>query len=379
MLAALVLAGAATRAAADEQPLSAPTASMNEVVLDIPGDPSRPALLQVTVLKPDGAGPFPLMVMNHGAAAATPPALQARYRYTFAAYYFLSRGYVVALPMMRGFAGSQGKQVVAHCNQQALGTANAKDIRAVIDFMASQPYVDGEHVVAGGQSFGGWNALALGALRPPGLRALINFAGGVVSSTCASTAATLASGAARYAADTSIPSIWFYGENDATFAPPVWRGMFESYVAAGGPARLVAYGSFMKDAHNALGSRQAMKIWAPEVDAFLRQLGLPSSIAHPEYLPMAFPPASNFAAIGDVDAVPYLDDEGRQAYREFLSEPSPKVFVISPAGLAASFNSGFDPLGRAMRACADRAQRCQVYAADNDVTWVAVPLDVKLD
>jgi len=357
---------------AAEPPLIAPLASMNEVVLDIPGDPLRPAVLQVTVLRPDGAGPFPLMVMNHGAAATTRPGLVPRYRYTFAAYYFLSRGYAVALPMMRGFAASEGRQTVVHCNQRALGTANAMDIRAVIDFMVTQSYVDGSRVVAGGQSVGGWNTLALGALRPSHVRGLINFAGGVVLSTCASTAAALAAGAARYGADTVIPSLWFYGDNDATFAPPVWRGMFDSYVAAGGPARLVDYGVFMKDAHNALGFPEALKIWAPEVDVFLGQLGLSNAIVHPEYLPMAFPPPSHFAALADVAAVPYLDDRGRENYRLFLSDPAPKVFVISPTGLAASFNRGFDPLGRAMRECAYRAEHCQVYAADDDVTWVPV-------
>jgi len=40
--------------------------------------------------------------MNDGATNAEPPGLQPRYRQSFSAYYFLSRGYAVALPMMRG-------------------------------------------------------------------------------------------------------------------------------------------------------------------------------------------------------------------------------------------------------------------------------------
>ncbi len=39
-------------------------------------------------------------------------------------------------------------------------------------------------------------------------------------------------------------------------------------------------------------------------------VGLPSQITHPEYLPVDFPPATNYAAIDDVDAVPYLNDTG---------------------------------------------------------------------
>jgi hypothetical protein len=96
---------------------------------------------------------------------------------------------------------------------------------------------------------------------------------------------------------------------------------------------------------------------------------LPSKIIHSEYLPMDFPPPTNLAAIDDVEAVPYLNEEGRKTYQRFLSDPMPKVFVFSPAGMAASFNGGFDPLGRALLECQKRSQKCQVYAADDYVTW----------
>ena len=145
--------------------------------------------------------------------------------------------------------------------------------------------------------------------------------------------------------------------------------MFDRYTAAGGQAELVAYGRFMSDSHNMLGFPEALRIWTPKVDAFLNKVGMPSDIVHPEYLPMDFPPPTNFAAISDVDAVPYLTDVGRNTYRQFLSDPMPKVFVFSPTGLAASFHGGFDPLGRAMNACQKRSQKCQVYAADDYVAW----------
>ncbi len=348
----------------------APEASMNERVLSVPGDPQRPAKLQVTVLTPDGSGPFPLVVMNHGASGKSRLDLEPRYRYTFSAYYFLSRGYAVALPMMRGFSGSEGKQILDGCNQEAVGLSNAKDILAVIDFMSVQPYVDGNRVLVAGQSFGGWNTLALGTLNHPKVKGLINFAGGANVSNCGDTPASLARAAEHYGAQTTIPSLWFYGDNDAKFAPPVWHAMFDSYTAAGGHAELVAYGRFMTDSHNLLGFPEGLRIWAPKVDAFLTNVGLPCKITHSEYLPADFPPPTNFAAIDDVDAVPYLTDEGRKTYKQFLSDPMPKVFVFSPKGLAASFNGGFDPLGRAMGVCKKHSQKCQVYAVDDYVTWV---------
>ena len=131
----------------------------------------------------------------------------------------------------------------------------------------------------------------------------------------------------------------------------------------------MAYGTFMDDSHNLLGFPEGLTIWAPRVDAFLGKLGLPATITHPEYLPVESPPPSTYAAIDDVGAVPYVEEGGRNTYRKFLSDPMPKVFVISPGGLVASFNGGFDPLGRAMAACAKAGQKCQVYAADDHVTW----------
>lgn len=357
-------------ALASEDVSIAPSASMNERVLKVPGDAERPTVLQVTVLTPDGPGPFPLVIMNHGASGSSQPDQQPRYRYSFSAYYFLSRGYAVALPMMRGFSESGGRQVFDHCNQEDVGLNNAKDIYAVIEFMSSQPYVDGNQVLVAGQSFGGWNTLAFGTLNHPRVRGLINFAGGAHISTCEDTPSALARAAGHFGAETTIPSIWFYGDNDAKFAPTVWRGMFDSYTAAGGPAELVAYGRFMTDSHNLLGFPEGLQIWSPKVDAFLAKVGMPNKIIHPEYLPAPFPPPSKYAAIDDVDAVPYLTDETRKTYLKFLSDPMPKVFVFSPKGLAASFNGGFDPLGRAMNACQKHSQKCQVYAADDYVVWV---------
>jgi dienelactone hydrolase len=347
----------------------APNASMNEKVLSIPGDPQRPALLQVTILSPDGEGPFPLVIMNHGASKNLRPNLVPRYRNAFSAYYFLSRGYIVALPMMRGFAGSEGKQILDGCNHEEIGLNNAKDIRAVINFMIQQPYVDSNRIIVAGQSFGGWNTLAFGTINFPNVKGLINFAGGVNISSCDLTLDSLANGSEHFGRKTVIPSLWLYGDNDGTFSSPVWHAMFDHYTAAGGKAELIEYGRFMADAHTLLQYPEGLRLWCPKVDAFLGKLGMPNKMTHPEYLPMEFPVATNFAAIDDINAVPYLTDEGRKIYQKYLSAPIPKVFVISDTGVAGSFNGGFDPLGRAMNACQKRAQKCHAYAVDDQVVW----------
>lgn len=103
-------------------------------VLQVPVDSQSSVLLEVTVFTPSGPDPFPLVIMNHGAAGSSMrPDQMERYRFSFSSYYFLSRGYAVALPMMLGYAGSAGRQISSGCNQESMGRANARDIDAVLD------------------------------------------------------------------------------------------------------------------------------------------------------------------------------------------------------------------------------------------------------
>ena len=363
---ALLLLPGAGRAQAST---AAPEASMNERVLMVPVDAQRNVRLQVTVLQPDGPGPFPLAVVNHGASGKQPPAQMERHRHNFAAYYFLSRGYAVVLPMVRGYAGSEGRLYAAGCNYENIALSIAADLQAVLDFMARDPAIDARRTVVAGQSFGGWNTLAFGSLADPRVKGLVNFAGGVNASSCSTSPAALARGAGRFGATARAPSIWFYGENDSFFGPPLAQAMHERYTAAGAPAKLVAFGPFMQDAHELLAYPEGLPLWALRLDAFLQQLGLPGRVAHPEYLPQDFPPPSGYAAIDDVDAVPYLDDRGREHYRRFLARAAPRVYVLSPYGFLGAYYGGFDPVGRGLKDCRARARECFVYAVDGHVAW----------
>lgn len=349
--------------------LNMPEASMNERVLKMPGDPERPAALQVTLFTPNGPGPFPLAVMNHGSTAKEPPEQQPRYRTTFAAYYFLSRGYAVALPMMRGYADSEGRMTPHHCNYTATGLEAALDIRAVIAYMKQQPNIDGSQIVVAGQSFGGWNTLALGPLNVPNVKGLVSFSGAMEVSDCESSYASLRDGAQWFGAHTTTPSIWFFGDNDQLFSTRTWHAMYDHYTAAGGPAELVAYGTFQKDSHNMLGSGAGLPIWVPKVDAFLGKVGLPNQLIHPEYMPSTPPPPSHYANLDDVNALPYPTDPIRALYQKFLEQPPPRAFVISPTFVSSSFG-GFDPRAQALKACRQHGPNCQLYAVDNDIVWV---------
>jgi len=343
---------------------------LNEQVIRVPIDPVSSVSLQATVFKPNGLGPFPLAVLNHGKEIGDPH-YEPRYRSAYIARYFVSRGYEVVMPMLRGFAGSDGEFVAMGCDAGNEGLKQAEDLRGVVEYMKKQPDIDPARIVISGQSYGGWNTLALGTLNIPGVRGLLNFAGGrhVPPEICPSMQYDLYTGAGHYGATSHVPSIWFYGNNDDTFPVETWRLMYRKYTAAGGRAELVAYGTFMKDSHNFLGTVEALPIWIPKVDAFLARIGLPNRNLHPELMPVPYPAPTHFAAVDDVSKVPYLDDTGRQKYRDFLDEEMPRVFIIAPDGSSVVSYAGYDPLGRALELCRKAGRACQPYAIDDKVVW----------
>jgi dienelactone hydrolase len=350
-------------------PALVPPAPLNEKVLRLPGDPERPVTLEVTLYTPPGTGPFPLAVLNHGATNANSGNRGTRYRYTFNAYYFLSRGYAVALPMARGFAGSGGELVHDGCSLDEVGRKNARDLRAVIEALARQPGIDPGRLIVAGQSFGGWTTMALGTMDIPGLRGLIGFSPAVRTSDCQWQDQAMISGARQFGAGAKYPSLWFYGENDSVMPVATWHDVFSAYSNGSKRAELVAVGRFMQDSHQILSFPEGLTIWTPRVDAFLARIGLPSAMTHPEYLPAPGPPPSHFAAIEDPSAVPWINDKGRDAYRQFLTRHFPRVFVLSVTGGLAVSDGGFDPLSRAMSACLKAGIACAPYAIDDQVVW----------
>lgn len=372
VLLGLVIAWLAVGVAQADPALSdgrAPVASLNEEVLRVPGDPSQPVTLEVTFYKPSGPGPFPLAVMNHGATHASSANRGERDRFTIAAYYFLSRGYAVALPMMRGFAGSGGEIRGFGCDLETVANRSARDINAVIAALALRPDVDGSRVVVAGQSFGGWNSLGEGANPAPGVRGLIGFSPALRSSDCPTQDASMVNAAGKLGARTTLPSLWFYGENDTVMPNDTWRNVFDAYRHGNAHSRLVNIGRFKTDSHQMLSSPDGMTLWTPEVDAFLASIGLPSTVADPGYLPTPAPAPTHFAGLADVAAVPFLTDRGRAMYGQFLDADSPRVFVIGPNGAVVTSHGGYDPLGRAMRECMRAGGPCRPYAVNDNVVW----------
>jgi dienelactone hydrolase len=361
---ALALALAAAAAIARAQ---TPAAMNEQVVMVKVGSGLSGAELETTVFRPDGEGPFPAVVINHGKAPGN-PVFQERARFLHASREFVRRGYAVVLPMRMGFSRSSGAYIHPGCNIASNGEMQAEWVEGVLAWMRAQPFVDPGRIVVAGQSHGGLTTLALGARNPPGVRGLINFAGGLKIESCIWESA-LAQAFAQYGARAKIPSLWFYGDNDSYFPPAVWKDLHARYTGAGGEARMVAYGSFGRDAHGMFASRGGLRVWVPEVEKFLDSLGLPSRpVITVSDVPR--PPRSDFAAIDDVAAVPHVRENGRKGYATFLQHGLPRAFAVGPKGAWGWAAEGDDPSARALANCQKHSREpCRLYAVDEDVVW----------
>ncbi|MGE5621810.1 MAG: alpha/beta hydrolase family protein, partial [Bacillota bacterium] len=251
--------------------------ALNEQVVMIPVISGGEAVeLETTIFKPPGNGPFPLVVMNHGKALGNPHS-QGRDRFVVLSREFVKRGYAVVIPMRKGFSKSTGEYVDQGCNMTAHGQSQADDLQGTLEYLDRQPWVDRDRIIVAGQSYGGLATLAFGTRHFPGVRGLINFAGGLkMHGGDCRWQDSLVKAFSSYGAKTQLPSIWFYGANDQHFGPELASRMYDAYVRAGGQARLVAYGPFKKDAHGMSGSRDGVQIWWPETEKFLRELGMPT-------------------------------------------------------------------------------------------------------
>ena len=350
-------------------------ASLNETVLQIPKKGVFTIELETTVYKPEGSGPFPVAVINHGKADGD-PRFQSRYRPAAAARFFMHRGYAVVVPMRQGFSKSGGSYIGGGCNVESNGRVQANDVKAVLDYVTAQPWTDKQNMVVLGQSHGGWTTLALGTQNYPGVKALVNFAGGLKQEGCAGWESALARSAAAYGKETSVPSLWFYGDNDSYFNTDTFSAMFDRYTSAGGPARLIAFGKFGSDSHAMFGARAGASIWQPEVSRLLASVGLPSEpqAAFAKYTLTGLtptPPKTSFAALDDDSRLPHVPDAGRTGYKSYLTKMAPRAFAIGPGGAWSWADGGGDPLKRALDHCKVLAKvDCKLYSVDDAVVWV---------
>ena len=228
--------------------------------------------LEATLYRPDGAGPFPLVIYSHTAGAKTPA--RQTVRPTLLAQLLVGQGIAVLAPMRRGRGASEGSPAEPFdCNPgaHAGGVDNAvQDTDAAVAYARTLPFVDASRVVLAGSSRGGLLSLVYAARRPDVAVGVVSFVGAWTSQSCSrgfhESALAEAGRAAR------APSLWLYAENDSYFSTDDVRRYAAAYEKAGGRLQLRLYPYSGGDGH--LFWFRAPELYRDDLLAFLKGLGL---------------------------------------------------------------------------------------------------------
>jgi len=250
--------------------------------LEVPID-GRQFRLAVHVFRPSGAGPFPLVVINHGIPVNIADARRQKPGFSAASAWFAEQGFIVVVAQRPGFGESDGPYLEPSgpCSNRDYvheGRQTAAVESAIVRTASQLPDVDPSRIIVVGQSAGGLGAIALADAPPPGVVGIINFAGGRGGDDhehICSGADRLAQAAGTFGRENQLPQLWLYAVNDHFFPPVVAHMLFNAYSAGSKPAvRFVELPRFDGDGHKTLGSADPA-VWANFVATFLADVQKP--------------------------------------------------------------------------------------------------------
>ncbi|MDA8523156.1 alpha/beta hydrolase family protein [Acidovorax sp. NCPPB 4044] len=284
LLAALLAAGPAGAAV----PLPVPDTQVLHLAID-----GRTLDVPTQVFRPEGAGPFPLVIFSHGRSAD--PAVRARLQYPVPlghVAYWLRQGVAVVAPIRPGYGTtggpdrensgarwpSGGNVCTGLADYATVAQHAAAAVRAVHGWALQQPWVRRDRILLEGQSVGGMATIAAAADRLPGVVGAVNFSGGAGGKPDAapghSCQPQVLTGLYRqWGTQVRVPTLWLYAENDLYWGADLPRQWFGAFREGGDGAQFFAAPALEgTDGHNLL--RVGGRHWRDPLQAFTAKVGL---------------------------------------------------------------------------------------------------------
>jgi len=225
---------------------------------------------------PQGAGPYPVMIFNHGSekdpAPCGPPDLGDFYQQEGFAFFTFQR---------HGHGASRGEYIMdlqrqaylrhplnvsaAEREAVALQELYNQDVAAAVGWLTRQPWADAQHLAMTGISFGAIQTI-LAAEKGLGIRAFVAFAPAAQSWNPA-----LAERLTRAVRLARAPLLVIQAHNDYSVEPSRVLGAELDKKGAPNQARVyAAFGTTTQDGHWKFGARRdGIAVWAADVSAFL--------------------------------------------------------------------------------------------------------------
>lgn len=243
--------------------------------------------------KPEGEGPFPLVIFSHGRAPSRVDRAKLEYPVLVGhANYWLRKGVAVIAPVRPGYgdtggvdredSGARWSGSVCSGDPDFTRVASraGQTVVALHQWALQQPWVRKDRLLLEGQSVGGMTTVSVAALNLPGVVGAVNFAGGSggnpeISPTKSCSPENMRKTYSELGKLVKVPNLWLYAENDQFWgaeAPRVW---FEAFKAGGSDTQFIQTGPVAgHDGHSLL--TYGGRMWSVPLDAFVRKVGLTS-------------------------------------------------------------------------------------------------------
>ena len=243
--------------------------------------------IAVRILRPQGDGPFGAIVLNHGVAGTRAERMrESPDQLTAAASVFAEHGYVVVLPLRRGFGvtGGEYAEDPGPCSNpdfRKAETAASQDVMAAYDYARTLSYVDGSKMILAGQSAGAMVSIFTAATRAPqGLLVVLGFAAGRGGNPDYRPGVPCAIEPVAKLLDSiggqiKVPVLFHYAQNDRFFNPATTKLWFDRFTAAGAKADYVLQPAFGSDGHYVFSAEGGAKVWLPAVEHFFKEYNVP--------------------------------------------------------------------------------------------------------
>ena len=273
-------------------PVDGPVSQIVQITVHGGGGFGSDVAMTAEVFKPDGDGPFPVVLYSHGRAATDVerremkvPILLGHVRY------WMRKGFAVVAPIRPGygitggadreFTGARYDQF-GNCTGRpnlAAPTRNAVvSTTAALDWVRTQKWADAQRTLLVGTSMGGLISVATAAANPPGVVGYINFAGGAGGDPARAPGKScgvdvMEALMREFGKTTQVPGLWLYAQNDLYWgaeAPRVWHA---AYVQGGATRTQFVQTDPVPDADGHLLLARGGKLWSVHTDKFVKELG----------------------------------------------------------------------------------------------------------
>jgi carboxymethylenebutenolidase len=239
--------------------------------------PNGKLRIEAYVYKPEGPGPFPVVIYNHGSRAEHD---REERPFAYVGEMLAGGGYVVIVPERRGYGKSDGQTFGETIGEDrgprfvARVQEETDDVLAAVEFVKTLPYADTTRMGVMGWSFGGIISV-FAASRSSAFRAVVDQAGAALTWDGSP---AMQKALKEAAAKIQMPLLGMVAENDRTTESV--RAVVREAEKHGVATKLIVYPQFKpKDAggiapgHMIFG-KEGWQIWEADVKEFLgRYLG----------------------------------------------------------------------------------------------------------